>query len=1151
MTLFIKRYTFNFSKHFSSLLPNDGLTFNDFISEEKPNLELRTKDGRLRLPKWLKRDVTMTENDVNRQKLAKQLKGLKLATVCQEARCPNIGECWGGGPETPSTATIMLMGDSCTRGCRFCSVKTVKRPPPLDPEEPKNTATAIKSWGVDYIVLTSVDRDDLSDGGASHIALTVKHLKRECPHVLVECLVPDFAGNSQSIQQVASSGLEVFAHNIETVRRLTSFVRDPRAKYDQSLHVLAVAKEKNPSLVTKSSIMLGLGEEDEEIEQAMKDLRSVGVEALTLGQYIQPTKRHMAVKHFVTPQKFQQWKKKGDEMGYTASGPLVRSSYRAVRVELISKRCVFLTGEDVEVEIIFKNFHKEEQKSIAWSCIQLFCEENCKENVKKPKVATSVEKLKNGIFTSDPILLFCDLIIKPGEERRFEATHKIPLMDVPPSFKGHFKKYFWYISVAAQQPESPLKMVQLPIKVLNIGVDVVEPPIEIEETPKELLDCPNFKIEIPKLSIIELAMAKIEEICSIRKRRLYEIGNSGIIFAKITMLKNTFKLGDDVIGRLDFPREGIFCLQTLIIAETIETNLIDETKCEHYFDYCKEHSITAFIKQTYFKLSLPMNAVPSFTNEFVKVRWRIHFQFVITRDKLMNSFKNGQSLLSDNLNIETVKWYLPINLNLILNLHPVGQHPYRSMKERFYATFIPGMRPVYKRTKPHLNVGTIGHVDHGKTTLTAAITKILATSKKAKYTKYEDIDSAPEERSRGITINTAHIEYETDARHYAHIDCPGHADYIKNMITGAAQMEGAILVVAITDGPMPQTREHLLLARQCGIPQNNICVYLNKVDEVPDEETRELVEMEVRELLNEYEYPGDDIPIIVGSALSALEGVNPEIGEKSVYKLLDTLDNYFKIPERDLSDEPIFAIEKVYNIPDKGEVVTGKLEQGSIKKGDKVTIVGCGKNKKTVVQGLETFCKTVDKGEPGDQLGILLRDVGPKDIKRGCVLLPQGHKHLITDRVRAQIYVLRPEEGGTKIPIANYFAENIFSMTWNCVGNIKIVDKDKDFIMPGEHAEVILEFSVDQFMLPQQRFTLRNSENSTVACGVFTELLDPLSPEEKDRRTRKLQKRAVMEKLGFNPYEESWERTCKPDYSKSPNTNNPAEELFKKEATGY
>ncbi|CAK5099899.1 unnamed protein product [Meloidogyne enterolobii] len=370
--------------------------------------------------------------------------------------------------------------------------------------------------------------------------------------------------------------------------------------------------------------------------------------------------------------------------------------------------------------------------------------------------------------------------------------------------------------------------------------------------------------------------------------------------------------------------------------------------------------------------------------------------------------------------------------------------------KRLYATYIPGSRPVFKRTKPHLNVGTIGHVDHDYSYF-------------RDYERYEDIDNAPEERSRGITINTAHIEYETDARHYAHIDCPGHADYIKNMITGllifcvfkknflgAAQMEGAILVVAITDGPMPQTREHLLLARQCGIPQHNICVYLNKCDEVNDEETRELVEMEVRELLNEYEYPGDEVPVIIGSALSALEGINPEIGEKSVFKLLETLDNYFKIPKREVNDETIFAVEKVYNIEGKGGVVTGKLEQGSVKKGDKLVIAGQGKNKTTIVNGLETFCKTVDKGEPGDQLGILLRGVEPKDLKRGCVLLPQGHKHLLTDRVRAQIYVLRPEEGGSKLPIANFFAEQVFSLTWNCVGNIRILDTNKDFIMPGE-----------------------------------------------------------------------------------------------------
>lgn len=332
-----RRHT-RYSHSTPNTLPNDGLTLHDFIAagEESPqkvnsSKERRTGDGRLRLPEWLKRDVVVGEKDVKRLRLAKQLRGLKLATVCEEARCPNIGECWGGGDDIPSTATIMLMGDTCTRGCRFCSVKTARRPPPLDLDEPIKTAKAIKSWGVDYIVLTSVDRDDLPDGGAEHIAATVKHLKEQCPQLLVECLIPDFAGNLQCVRTVADSGLEVLAHNVETVRRLTSFVRDPRAKYDQSLQVLAHAKETNPNLLTKSSIMLGLGEKDEEIEQAMRDLRAVGVEALTLGQYMQPTRRHLAVTEWVTPEKFAFWKETGDKLGFifTASGPLVRSSYRA------------------------------------------------------------------------------------------------------------------------------------------------------------------------------------------------------------------------------------------------------------------------------------------------------------------------------------------------------------------------------------------------------------------------------------------------------------------------------------------------------------------------------------------------------------------------------------------------------------------------------------------------------------------------------------------------------------------------------------------------------------------------------------------------------------------------------------------------------
>jgi len=284
---------------------------------------------RLRLPPWLKTTIPVGKNF---SKLKEDLRGLKLATVCEEARCPNIGECWGGESGT-ATATIMLMGDTCTRGCRFCSVKTSRAPPPLDPDEPENTAKAVSAWGLDYVVLTSVDRDDVADAGSSHIAATIRALKRHKPTLTVECLSPDFAGNEECVDLVTSAetGLDVFAHNIETVERLTPFVRDRRAKYRQTLAVLARAKAARPELVTKTSIMLGLGETDEEVEQTMKDLREVGVDCLTLGQYMQPTKRHLKVMEYVTPEKFAHWEKMGNEMGflYTASGPLVRSSYKA------------------------------------------------------------------------------------------------------------------------------------------------------------------------------------------------------------------------------------------------------------------------------------------------------------------------------------------------------------------------------------------------------------------------------------------------------------------------------------------------------------------------------------------------------------------------------------------------------------------------------------------------------------------------------------------------------------------------------------------------------------------------------------------------------------------------------------------------------
>ncbi|CAH0663410.1 unnamed protein product [Chilo suppressalis] len=315
----------------------EGPSLADFVSEDRPKDwqeyegKLKREKGeteRLRLPPWLK---TTIPTGAKFSEVKKQLRELKLSTVCEEARCPNIGECWSGGKNGTSTATIMLMGDTCTRGCMFCSVKTSRAPPPLDADEPRNTAIAVNKWGLGYIVLTSVDRDDLSDGGSTHFAETVEEIKRQNKEILVECLVPDFRGNRDSIRRIAECGLDVFAHNIETVERLTPFVRDPRAGYRQTLKVLETAKEFNPELVTKTSIMLGLGETDEQVQQTMKDLRAVGVDCLTLGQYMQPTKKHLKVFEYVTPTKFKQWEDKGAELGflYTASGPLVRSSYRA------------------------------------------------------------------------------------------------------------------------------------------------------------------------------------------------------------------------------------------------------------------------------------------------------------------------------------------------------------------------------------------------------------------------------------------------------------------------------------------------------------------------------------------------------------------------------------------------------------------------------------------------------------------------------------------------------------------------------------------------------------------------------------------------------------------------------------------------------
>ena len=363
----------------------------------------------------------------------------------------------------------------------------------------------------------------------------------------------------------------------------------------------------------------------------------------------------------------------------------------------------------------------------------------------------------------------------------------------------------------------------------------------------------------------------------------------------------------------------------------------------------------------------------------------------------------------------------------------------------------------FDRSKPHVNIGTIGHIDHGKTTLTAAITKVLAAKGFAKYESYENIDKAPEERERGITINTAHVEYETEKRHYAHVDCPGHADYIKNMITGAAQMDGAILVVAASDGPMPQTREHILLARQVGVPA--IVVFLNKVDQVDDPELLELVEMEVRELLSKYEFPGDDIPIVAGSALKALEGDKEQ--EANIMKLLDEVDAYIPTPTRDTDKPFLMPVEDVFTITGRGTVATGRVERGELKLNDPVEIVGLmDEPRKTVATGIEMFRKLLDSAVAGDNVGVLLRGVDRKEIERGQVLAKPGTIHPHT-KFKAQVYVLTKEEGGRHTPFfANYRPQFYFRTTdvTGVVGNLKDTNGNAaEMCMPGDHIEMDVE----------------------------------------------------------------------------------------------
>ena len=391
----------------------------------------------------------------------------------------------------------------------------------------------------------------------------------------------------------------------------------------------------------------------------------------------------------------------------------------------------------------------------------------------------------------------------------------------------------------------------------------------------------------------------------------------------------------------------------------------------------------------------------------------------------------------------------------------------------------------FERKKPHVNVGTIGHVDHGKTTLTAAITKVLAEQGGATFIPFDQIDKAPEEKERGITISTSHVEYETAKRHYAHVDCPGHADYVKNMITGAAQMDGAILVVSATDGPMPQTREHILLARQVGVPA--IVVFLNKCDAVDDPELLDLVELEVRELLNQYEFPGDKIPIIRGSALKALEGDTGELGREAIVKLMDSVDNYIPEPKREISKPFLMAIEDVFSISGRGTVVTGRVERGKVKVGDEVEIVGIRPTAKTTVTGVEMFRKLLDEGVAGDNLGALLRGTKREEVERGQVLAAPGsitpHK-----KFKAQVYILTKEEGGRHTPFFNGYRPQFYFRTTDVTGIVNL-PKDVEMIMPGDDVKIDAELITPIAMEKELRFAVREG-GRTVGAGVVTEIVE-------------------------------------------------------------
>jgi elongation factor Tu len=389
----------------------------------------------------------------------------------------------------------------------------------------------------------------------------------------------------------------------------------------------------------------------------------------------------------------------------------------------------------------------------------------------------------------------------------------------------------------------------------------------------------------------------------------------------------------------------------------------------------------------------------------------------------------------------------------------------------------------FERTKPHCNIGTIGHVDHGKTSLTAAITKILAETGGATFTSYDNIDKAPEERERGITISTAHVEYETEARHYAHVDCPGHADYVKNMITGAAQMDGGILVVSATDGPMPQTREHILLARQVGVPQ--LVVFMNKCDLVDDAEIIELVEMEIRELLSKYDFDGDNIPVIQGSATCALNDTNPELGREAVLKLMAAVDSFIPQPARPLDKPFLMPIEDVFSISGRGTVVTGRVEQGVVKVGEEVEIVGLKDTKKTVCTGVEMFRKLLDQGEAGDNIGALIRGVGREEVERGQVLCKPGSIKPHTE-FTSEVYVLSKDEGGRHTPFFANYRPQFYFRTTDVTGEV-VLPEGTEMVMPGDNVQLGVKLIAPIAMEQGLRFSIREG-GRTVGSGVVASI---------------------------------------------------------------